>query len=403
MSVPPTTPTQPAEPELPAETVKPEVSEPAERVYFPELDGLRFVAFLMVFLFHGGVPWGVLRPLIGRTLTDVFRDNGGYGVQLFFILSGYLITALLLREEARYGRIALRAFWIRRILRIWPLYYLIVLIGFFLLPGLMGQFGTSSYRQTLRTYLPSFLAFLGNWSMAWRVPAPDWLSVLWSVCVEEQFYLIVPLFIAFIAPRFRRPIVVGLIVGSIGVRWWCAHRYQSQLMIVFNTFAQFDTLLSGVLLALVMGWDRNRPTLTRWLRWLQWPLYLAIGWVMTRPHLGHGTTFHRTWDFVWVWLCGLGVVIVAIWGNGWLRAALSYSRIVWLGKISYGLYMYHEIALWFREHYLSRLGWFPNKEELLAIATFALTIGLAAASYYGYERRFLRLKKAWTRVPSRPV
>ncbi len=399
--------------ELPAAPVAAEtaaVPEPAERVYFPELDGLRFVAFLMVFLFHGGVPWPVLRPLVGKTLTDVFRDNGGYGVQLFFILSGYLITALLLREEARYGRIAIRAFWIRRILRIWPLYYLVVVIGFFLLPGLEGQLWTTGYRETLRIHLLPFLAFLGNWSMALIRPAADWLSVLWSVCVEEQFYLIVPLFIALIAPRFRRPIVVGLIFGSIGVRWWCAVRYQSQMMIVYNTFAQFDTLLSGVLLALVMGWDRNRPTLTRWLRWLQWPLYLAIAWVMTRcagpaewPHLGHGTTFHRTWDFVWVWLCGLGVVIVAIWGNGWLRAALSYPRIVWLGKISYGLYMYHEIALWVREHYLSRLGWFPNKEELLAIATLALTIGLAAASYYGYERRFLQLKKAWTRVPSRPV
>jgi peptidoglycan/LPS O-acetylase OafA/YrhL len=403
MSILPPIVTEPPGPAAVPDAVAPAASEPSERVYFPELDGLRFIAFLMVYLFHGGVPWGVLRPLIGRTLVDVFRDNGGYGVQLFFILSGYLITALLLREEARYGRIALRAFWIRRILRIWPLYYLVVLIGFFLLPGLEGQLWTSGYRETLRIHLLPFLAFLGNWSMALIRPAADWLSVLWSVCVEEQFYLIVPLFIALIAPRFRRPIVVGLIAGSIGLRWWCAHRYPSQLMIVYNTFAQFDTLLSGVLLALVMGWDRNRPTLTRWLRWLQWPLYLAIGWVMTRPHLGHGTTFHRTWDFVWVWLCGVGLVMVAIWGNGWLRTALSYSRIVWLGKISYGLYMYHEIALWVRAHYFSRLGWFPNQEELLAIATFAPTIGLAAASYYGYERRFLQLKRAWTRVPSRPV
>ena len=70
---------------------------------------------------------------------------------------------------------------------------------------------------------------------------------------------------------------------------------------------------------------------------------------MSRPHLGHGTTWHRTWDFVWVWLCGVGIVMVAVWGNGWLRAALSYSRLVWLGKISYGLYMYHEVALWARE------------------------------------------------------
>src|SRR5262249_9461109 len=155
---------------------------------------------------------------------------------------------------------ALRAFWIRRILRIWPLYYLVVLIGFFLLPGLEGQLGTTGYRETLRIHLLPFLAFLGNWSMALIRPAADWLSVLWSVCVEEQFYLIVPLFIALIAPRLRRPIVAGLIVASIAVRGWCALRYESQLMIVYNTFAQFDTLLSGVLLALVMGWDRNRPT-----------------------------------------------------------------------------------------------------------------------------------------------
>ena len=104
-----------------------------DRVYFPELDGMRFIAFLLVYCFHGGVPPLVFAHLVGSTVANALRSNGGYGVQLFFILSGYLITTLLLREEARYGRIALRAFWIRRILRIWPLYYLIVFIGFFVL------------------------------------------------------------------------------------------------------------------------------------------------------------------------------------------------------------------------------------------------------------------------------
>jgi peptidoglycan/LPS O-acetylase OafA/YrhL len=248
-----------------------------------------------------------------------------------------------------------------------------------------------------------FLGFLGNWSMALFGPPADWISVLWSVCVEEQFYLIVPVLIALVAPRLRRPLVIILIAGSIAVRAWCAWRYSSQLMIVFNTVAQFDTLLSGVLLALLLGWQRDLPRLTRWLRWLQWPLYVAIYCVMSRPHLGHGTNWNRTWDFVWVWLCGLGVVMVAVWGQGWLRAVLSYSRFVWLGKISYGLYMYHEVALWARGRLYSRLPWFPNKEELLAFATLGLTIGLAAASYYGYERRFLHLKRAWTRVAARPV
>jgi peptidoglycan/LPS O-acetylase OafA/YrhL len=381
----------------------PLASEPTERVYFPELDGLRFVAFMMVFLFHGGVPRLLLVRLIGRTAGRAFTYNGGYGVQLFFILSGYLITALLLREEARFGRIALRAFWIRRILRIWPLYYLLVVVGFVLMPAILGHLGTPSYDQLLRIHLLPFLGFLGNWSMALIVPVPyDWISVLWSVCVEEQFYLIVPLLIALVASKYRRALVALLIVGSIALRAMLAQHPDGEHTIVYNTFAQFDTLASGVMLALVLGWDRNRARLTLWLRWLQWPLFFLIAWGMTQPSLGRGTPWHRTWDFVWAWLCGTGIVLVAVWGRGWVRAVLSYAPIVWLGKISYGLYMYHEIAIWARNRFVNRIDWFPNRDELVAIGTLALTIAIAAVSYYGYERQFLIMKRRWTRVPSRP-
>jgi peptidoglycan/LPS O-acetylase OafA/YrhL len=385
-----------------SETPKLPVKE--ERVYFPELDGMRFIAFLLVYLFHGGVPPLVLAQLVSSKAANALRSNGGYGVQLFFILSGYLITTLLLREEVRYGRIALRAFWVRRILRIWPLYYLIVLIGFFVLLPAEMTYRSPGYLSTLKTHLLPFLLFLGNWSMALISPIPsDALSVLWSVCVEEQFYLIVPLLIALVVPRYRAVLVGLLMVGSIAVRWACALRSGSQLLIVFNTFAQFDTLLSGVMLALLMGWDRERPKLARWLFWLQWPIYGASVWLLSQTSLGHGSVWHRTWDFAWVWMCGVGIVVVAVWGKGWLRAALSYSRIVWLGKISYGLYMYHEIALWVRKTYMYKLPWIPNQEEVFAIASFALVIAMAAASYYWYERRFLVWKSAWTRVPSRPV
>ena len=200
----------------------PPASETSERIYFPELDGLRFIAFMMVYFFHGGVPQGILARLIGSRIAGAFRENGGFGVQLFFILSGYLIATLLLREEARYGRIDLRAFWIRRVLRIWPLYYLTLLIGFGLIPALEHQIGTPGYARMLRGQLIPFLAFLGNWSMIFVGPLPDWLSILWSVCVEEQFYLIVPLLIALVAPRYRRVLVALLIGGAITVRWYCA-------------------------------------------------------------------------------------------------------------------------------------------------------------------------------------
>jgi peptidoglycan/LPS O-acetylase OafA/YrhL len=384
--------------------VSSEPPEPGERVYFPELDGMRFIAFLLVYLFHGGVPWLLLSQCVGATVTRRLQENGGYGVQLFFILSGYLITTLLLREEARYGRIALRAFWVRRILRIWPLYYLIVLIGFFLLPSMEPHFLGQEYLRTLKTHFLPFVLFLGNWSMVLKNPiASDSLSVLWSVCVEEQFYLIVPLLIALVLPRFRRPLVGVLLLGSIALRWLCASRSGSQVVIVYNTFAQFDTICSGVMLALVMGWNRDRPLLARWLQWLQWPIYGAILWLFSHKSVGSGDVWHRTWDFVWVWMCGVGLVVVAIWGKGWLRAALSYSRIVWLGKISYGLYMYHEIALWVRKNVMYKVRWFANKEELFTIGTFALVIAMAALSYYAYERRFLVWKRAWTKVPSRPV
>ena len=197
--------------------------EPPDRVYFPELDGMRFIAFLLVYLFHQGIPWPVLARLVGDTATRRLQENGGYGVQLFFILSGYLITTLLLREEARYGRIALRAFWIRRILRIWPLYYLIVLIGFFVIFPFGPQFTVASFLATLKTHFLPFVLFLGNWSMLLINPIPsDSLSVLWSVCVEEQFYLIVPLLIALVMPRFRIALV-GLVAawldrGALAVR-----------------------------------------------------------------------------------------------------------------------------------------------------------------------------------------
>ena len=378
--------------------------ETAERIYFPELDGLRFIAFMMVYLFHGGVPQGIMARLIGSRAAMALRENGGFGVQLFFILSGYLIATLLLREEARYGRIALRAFWIRRILRIWPLYYLIVVHRLWPDPRARRAIEDARLPRHAAHSSHSLSGIPGQ-----LVDGPGHPPARLAQHSLERLRRRAVLLDRAALDRARRasiPAAAGRRLDrrghrrALGLRqplWVAAHdRFQHVRPVRHAS-------LSGVLLALCLGWDRDRPRLTRWLRWLQWPLYAVIGWLMSQPHLGHGTPWHRTWDFVWVWLCGLGVVMVAVWGQGWLRTALSYSRLVWLGKISYGLYMYHEIAMWTRERMESKLPWFPNKDELLTIATLALTIALAAASYYGYERRFLELKRAWTRVPSRPV
>lgn len=389
---------------LPPVVPSPPEPESPPRLYLPELDGLRFLAFLLVFLFHLGGRNENVAALVGRTSARAFRENGWVGVQLFFILSGYLIVTLLLREEAAFGRVDLRAFWIRRILRIWPLFYLTVAIAFLVIPAVQGGFADGGAFQNLRRHFSWFLLFLGNWSMAIQGPVTlDSQSILWSVCVEEQFYIIVPLLIALVPGVARIPTVLALMVVALGCRAWLAYGAANQLMLQYNTLAQFDTLLSGVLLALVLGTEpRSHLRTARVLRGLQWPIYALALWVFTRSNLGHGEPWRRVWDFVAIWGVGVGIVAVAVIVPGWLRAGLSFPGLVRLGRISYGLYMYHEIGFWLRDGFGRLVGWFPFQDILLPVLALGITVGLASVSYDHFESRFLRLKRRWTRVPSRP-
>ncbi len=388
-----------------------------ERVYLPELDGLRFFAFLLVFGFHGGLPWIsdllslVTLPLfaastligpvvsewvamIGPRVGNAVNMNGWVGVQLFFVLSGYLITTLLLREEERYGRVDLKAFWMRRILRIWPLYYLTVALTFFVLPAIDGRIHVAGHRSMVRLHLPNFLAYLGNWSMIRRgAVGDDAVSVLWSVCVEEQFYVVAPLIVVLVGRRWRLAVVAGLMAGSVGTRAWLARGSPDQMMIQYNTLTQLDTMLSGVALALIGG---GRDARRSW----GWAVAALCLFVLGKSELGHIRPINQVWDFVLVWVGSVGLVWVATRGNGRFRRILADPRLVWLGRISYGLYMLHEVAFWATRRVASR----PWARDLpLNLIALGLTVGLASASYYGVERPFLRLKRRWTRVPSRPV
>ena len=119
--------------------------------------------------------------------------------------------------------------------------------------------------------------------------------------------------------------------------------------------------------------------------------------------LAHGEAGRRTWDFVGIWAVGVAIVAIAVTVPGWLRKGLASRRLVWLGKISYGLYMYHEIAIQLKGWIAYQLGWFPFENYILPAIALGLTIAMAWQSYDRYESWFLRLKGRWTRVPSRPV
>ena len=386
-----------------------EMKKGLDRSYFPELDSLRFFAFLMVFGFHHGLPdlGGWIRDILAMTIDlpililfgtggignrlgpavdHALSRNGWIGVNLFFTLSGFIITRLLLREELQYGRIDWSAFWVRRILRIWPLYYLIFLIGFLGLPfsDRIHGIGLSSPQ------MPWFGLFLGNWSMIHFGPiGSDILSILWSVCVEEQFYIFIPMVIAILGTRGRWIFAISGILIAILQRISLARSGVEQYQITYNSVAQMDSILAGVLLALALNHEPIRNTIVhltrKYLVWLILPVTLFL---ITRNHLGHEIVLRQVVDPVAIWLVAVVWIMVAAAGSPRFSKILSWPAFVGAGKISYGLYMWHEILL-------SLFG-----SGFITLAAVVLTAWL---SYEFLEKPVLRYKRRWSRVESRPV
>ena len=220
-------------------------------IYFPNLNGVRFVAAMAVVIHHVVQFQQFFDPsfeIRGAASIDLM---GPLGVVLFFVLSGFLITYLLLTEQATTGRIAVKEFYIRRVLRIWPLYYLIVLLGLVILPridflAVPVLTDNISRHYALRVFL--YVAFLPNVASALS-PIP-FASQAWSVGVEEQFYLIWPNLLRWV----RRPIpaLLGVIVAYLAIRApleWVAARSSSKVVdavrAVWSLF-NIDCMLSRV-------------------------------------------------------------------------------------------------------------------------------------------------------------
>src|ERR1700688_3352464 len=177
--------------------------------YRPELDVLRFFAFLGVYVVHiVDYPIEFLEqhhvPHTLAQATMAMATGGAYGVDVFFILSAYLITELLLREKETMGHLNVPAFYLRRVLRIWPLYFLALLIAAYVpFFNPHGEFGPR--------YVTAFLLFMGNWSFVWFGWITSVAVPLWSVSVEEQFYLFWPPIVA----RLSRGQIIYAALGMI--------------------------------------------------------------------------------------------------------------------------------------------------------------------------------------------
>lgn len=366
--------------------------------YRPELDSLRFFAFFGVFIFHAfphylsfydanGVPrWmaAVLIPIL---------TSGAYGVDLFFGLSAYLITGLLLRERSVTGRLDLRGFYLRRILRIWPLYLTFVAFA-------AAAAWTKIAPPLGWRYIAGYAFLAGNWSyVAYGLPA-SFTIPLWTVSIEEQFYLTWPLAVRRATPRVMALIACGILVAASTVRIWLSFSGASLDAMEYNTFTRLDPIALGVLISL---WESRRGSLPSW-RSPQRALLLAAGaagWIAAAAFNVHNNPERpETWRLAVthpVIAMASAAVLLAFVGSP--MRLLRNRVLIYLGKISYGLYVIHLFGLFCAGRLIHPSTIWGVVWQ--ALAGLILTILLAAASYRWLEGPFLRLKERLAHVESR--
>ena len=343
-----------------------------KHTYYPSLDGLRTVAVGIVLCAHGGVPW--------------FR-SGGTGVDIFFVLSGFLITTILSTEWARTGSISFRNFYARRMLRLAPA---LVLTGAFVAAGMMWLEG-----RFPGTELAFALSYTANWALALYNYPLTWLTHCWSLAIEEQFYLIWPLVIVALERTERTPAAKArlLIIGALLIAAYRASRVglYADERINFGLDTRMDTLMTGAALAYFvqsLPGGRLSDTASRWLGRGLAPLALAGIFAVINT-----VTWYSPWmgwiGYVLVGGAALLVIADLVAGRHSLLARpLAWGPMVFIGKISYGLYLVHLPVYYMVEKLI------PEAPLLIRLGCkVPVSIALAAASYYLVERRCLRLKE----------
>ncbi len=364
--------------------------------YRPELDVLRFFAFLAVFLYHFNRPADFyvqhgIPQVIALAATSLV-EGGVFGVDLFFVLSAYLITELLLREKDACGSLDVKGFYLRRILRIWPLYFFY--IGLALIPVF-----NPNHVFTWR-HAAMYLLLAGNWSVViWGWPLHSIIGPLWTVSIEEQFYLMWPPIVRNLSRNSLASAAVGMLIISNATRIAMIALHGGMNSVWCNTFSRLDPIAAGILVAAVLrGGIPNFRLGTRFGMLVASTIPLAL--------VANYWKIHEPERLEWIPTL-VGFPVVAISCTLIMLAALGISlrmprSLLYLGKISYGLYVYHALG-----NVLSNM-LIPVHTAFLQlalrpVAALAITMLLAAISYAVLETPFLKLKKRFAHIDSRPV
>ncbi len=371
-------------------------SEYKERVYFPNLDGLRFIAALLVIIHHVEQ----LKSIYGMPNhwnSAFVQIIGEQGVVLFFVLSGFLITYLMLEEEKTTGTIKVKNFYLRRVLRIWPLYFFIVLISLLILPKipmfvLPGFDNEYVYRHLLKKIL-LFLFFLPNLvsPLAGVVP---YAAQTWSIGTEEQFYLAWPVVLKYIK-KHRIALMLLIIFGYIFVAraLYSSHTDFLPFKSSINTFwlvFNIDCMAIGGFFAILLHSKH------KFLKYFNNNFVFYASLIILYYMMSKGILIKHLYKESYALF--FGILILNFASNPNIRIKLEAGFLKYLGKISYGLYMYHPISIVLALTLVRSIG--LSTDYVIYPLSLAFAIGMAALSYRYFESFFLKFKKHYSTVES---
>jgi len=370
--------------------------EPSTGQRLPVLDGVRGLAILLVMIHHFGLGYDV--NTTGELLFARLANSSWLGVDLFFVLSGFLITGILLKakDRPRY----FKNFYMRRALRIFPLYYGTLFLYFVILPYI---FGVDFRRDFSDTWWHVF--YLSNFKQAFDGFQPRPLGILWSLSIEEQYYLAWPLLVYFLPRRALIVLCVGVLIATPAMRYMFAFGKYDPVFIYMNTLTRIDGIVAGSLLAIIAA--GGLETLSKY-RFIAKACAIAGMGTLFVGFSDYTGLFYYTWNpgaqafgysTIIMVMVACFVLLLTNPSESIANRALCWRPFLELGKYSYAMYIFHDLvnmvmleAFGERTYYPTYFGSVLPMIILAMLIGIGITLLIALLTWNLWEKHFLKLK-----------